>query len=237
MISQEHIVTGLVGSLFIMLVVIVSVSIMPGRQIIQPIEFNHMKHFEYFREGIHRQTYFDMHEDILGEVPGELANGDCLDCHGSFDEAAEDIPRIKACAGCHEIFLNYEIRSRPEIRPCIGCHRTVPYSYSASIPQTEICVSCHDKPRTQSLEEQKLIEYIKNGKEIPWIRVYDYLPGDIVFSHERHVMLGELDCKCCHGDVEKSSRPLTRILELSMEDCIECHESMLADNDCLACHK
>ncbi len=178
-----------------------------------------------------------MHEEYLGEVPEELMRGDCLECHDDFDEAAEDIPRIKFCAGCHEIFLNYNLLSRPEIRPCIGCHRTAPYDAIASIPDFPVCLSCHQEPLTSSIEEQKLLDHIDNSEEILWVSVYDYLPGDIVFSHERHVMQGKIDCAYCHGRIDEFSEPVSRAVTLKMEDCMDCHESTNAENDCLACHR
>lgn len=202
----------------------------------QPINFNHKTHFQYFINGTHKKANFQMHEELLGEIPEELQRGECMECHGSFDEAVDDTPRIKDCAGCHRIFLETDIRQRPEVRPCVGCHRNAIQGYKASIPNIEICIACHKEKITEDPEEGKLSVYINSGQRIKWIKVNNYLTGDTHFSHERHVAVSKVDCRACHGKVDEASRPLTLKVKLKMESCMECHEKMNADNDCLACH-
>ncbi|MFQ5865364.1 MAG: cytochrome c3 family protein [bacterium] len=202
----------------------------------QPINFNHKTHFQYFINGTHKKANFQMHEDLLGEIPEELQSGECLDCHGSFEEAIEDTPRIKDCAGCHQIFLETDLRERPAIRPCVGCHRNAIQGHNASIPNIEVCVACHKEAITEDPEEDKLLVYINNDKRINWIRVNNNLTGDTHFSHERHVAVPEVDCRDCHGRVDEAPMSLGLRMNLKMETCMDCHEKMIADNDCLACH-
>lgn len=234
---RYYLVSGIVGLCFTAVIIIAASAAIRQSPTVQPIAFNHKKHFEYFRGGEHRQAKFKLHEEILGEIPEELVEGDCIECHGEFAEAIEDTPKIGTCAGCHEIFLKYDIRARRDVRPCIGCHRSAVSGYAASLPGVGVCVACHEEPLTDGREEQKLGKYIEAHQEIPWLRVYDYLPGDVFFSHERHVMLGEMDCRQCHGEVEDFTTPLVRLVDLEMGDCIGCHGSANADTDCMACHR
>lgn len=202
----------------------------------QPINFNHKIHFQYFIDGSHKNSNFQMHEEFLGEVPEELEKGECVECHGSFEEAAEDTPRIKECAGCHQIFLQTDLRERPAVRPCVGCHRNVMHGHQASIPNVEICSVCHKEPNAAYPEEDKLMYYVNNGERINWLRVNTYLTGDTHFSHERHVAMSEVDCRDCHGKVDETTNARGLKMKLKMETCMGCHDRMLASNDCLACH-
>lgn len=202
----------------------------------QPINFNHKAHFQYFNKGTHRKAKLKLHEDLLGEIPEELEKGDCVDCHGSFEEAIEDTPLIKDCAGCHQIFLETDLRERPRVRPCVGCHRNAIRGYRASLPNIEICVACHQEPITEDPEEKKLMAYLKKNEKINWIRINNNLTGDTHFSHERHVAIGKVDCRDCHGKVDETTSSFALRMKLKMEKCIDCHEKTIASNDCLACH-
>ncbi len=73
-------------------------------------------------------------------------------------------------------------------------------------------------------------------EEIPWKRLYR-VPPDVYFSHRRHVVLGEIECQTCHGDIGKSSMPPSRPLKISMKKCLKCHERRNVNNDCISCHR
>ncbi len=216
----------------------------------QPIQFSHKRHLDYFRDGRHRQSMVAMHEKLLLEELGDeqvvaemvrsIEQGSCQLCHGDFDENVKNVSRLRHCGECHRVFLEHDLEERQDQRPCMGCHRAAVQYPWASVPNIHTCAACHPTPLPGAplgLEETKLVEFIEQEKTIPWARVYDYLPGDIVFSHERHVELGRVKCQECHGHVEQAERPLSLAVTLSMEDCMGCHEAAGADNDCLACHK
>ncbi|MHC4441724.1 MAG: cytochrome c3 family protein [Planctomycetota bacterium] len=203
----------------------------------QPVEFNHKLHVEYFLDGSHGKSMVSMHEQYLGEDVGDVKENLCTDCHGEFDEAVEDTPKIRHCAECHQVFIDRDWTERPDQKPCIGCHSSTVDSPRASIPNINTCAACHLTPQKGTDQEMKLLEFIKQERLIPWVRVYDYVPGDTVFSHERHAELGRIKCQECHGPVELVQHPLTLEVKLSMEDCMACHETHRADNDCLACHR
>ena len=209
---------------------------------------------------MHHKTLMQALEDeeIVDEMIVDVKNGVCMKCHGDFDrnvgesENPEKLVRLGHCAQCHRFFLNHNLQGDGqgqgdpwrEMRPCMGCHRDVVQSPTASIPNINTCAACHPIPLQgddgavePKPEEAELLAYIEREETIPWARVYDYLTGEIVFSHERHVALGHVMCQECHGPVERAERPLALDVTLSMEDCMNCHASAGADNDCLACHK
>ena len=238
----RYIITTAVAGLFLVTSFIAALlATMPEGETVQPIAFNHRVHFVYLRGGAHKREKINMHMKLLGlkenEIPEDLSKGECNACHGEFGDAVKDTPKIAPCAGCHEIFLKTDIRARPAARVCVGCHRNVLNGYTASIPGVAVCAACHAESPAENQASRKLKEHITAARDIPWRRVCDYLPGDIVFSHERHVALGKVDCQICHGDVVESVRFPVPATKLHMEACIECHESAKADTDCLACHR
>ncbi len=219
----------------------------PLPPIAQPIQFSHKLHVDYFQDGRHRQAMVSMHqerllkelgdEEIVGEMIGQIEQGSCRLCHGDFDKNAENLSRLGQCAECHRVFLDHDVQASNEERSCMGCHNTAVHAPWASIANTNTCAACHPLPLAGDHEEMKLLEFVEQEKMISWARVYDYLPGEIVFSHERHVELGGVKCQKCHGHVERAEQPLSLEVNLSMEDCMSCHETSRANNDCLACHK
>lgn len=203
----------------------------------QPIHFSHKFHLDYFMDGHHRRAMLAKHEQLLGEDTEEVREGLCTLCHGDFEEAAEDTPRILHCAECHRVFHDRDWTGRQDQKPCMGCHNGVVDFPRASIPNIGNCAACHVPPLRGGPEEVKLLGFIERETRVSWARVYDYLPGDIVFSHERHAEVGRVRCQECHAAVERAERPLALEMKLSMEDCMACHDALGADNDCLACHR
>jgi c(7)-type cytochrome triheme protein len=120
-----------------------------------------------------------------------------------------------ACEDCHPNFMEYASSGRPEL---------------------EICASCHEEALTESEEEKRLMEYIQDGNEIEWVRLYR-VPEDVYFSHRRHVAVGNVECAVCHGDIGESTRPPSKVRKMSMGKCMDCHEDQEANNDCIACHR
>ena len=121
---------------------------------------------------------------------------------------------------------------------CTDCHTSVLSSSAATIPSLEVCSTCHsEQPISQSAEEKKLLEFVKQGKAIPWLRIY-HVPDHVYFSHRRHVTKAALECKTCHGDVPEFTEPVaSQFLPVTMENCMKCHRENNVTNDCLACHR
>lgn len=122
---------------------------------------------------------------------------------------------------------------------CIDCHKQVEKQHSATTPLVKDCMECHFEAEGKDPNEPRIRdEYNEHDKEIPWIQV-NRLPGHIYFSHAAHVKLGKMECKECHGEVEKMKDPISTpsISKLTMTKCMACHEEKKANNECLTCHK
>jgi hypothetical protein len=80
---------------------------------------------------------------------------------------------------------------------------------------------------------QALNGYWQRGEPIPWIKV-NVLPRFVHFNHEAHGR-AEVACAQCHGEVETMTR-ISRVSNLEMGWCLECHLQEEASVDCLTCH-
>ncbi len=119
---------------------------------------------------------------------------------------------------------------------CDSCHRFNKTQTFSGMPDTAVCLDCHKEPVTKSPEEEKIRQFHKKGEEVPWKRLYQE-PDHVFFSHRRHVVLGKIECKNCHGDIGGSQRPPTKpFVEMTMSWCMNCHTKNKVTNDCLACH-
>ena len=132
--------------------------------------------------------------------------------------------------------FNHKIHKENKVE-CLDCHPYFKGHASAGKPTLEICQNCHAEPIGKSDSEKKLIEFIKAGKEIEWQRLYR-LAKDVYFSHRRHVVLGNIECQVCHGDIDERNKPPDRALrKITMKKCMKCHEEKGVANDCISCHR
>jgi hypothetical protein len=149
---------------------------------------------------------------------------------------------------------------------CEDCHYFHEDGSFSGIPRLEKCMECHEDPEfplSDDPEEMKLLtEYVKPGKEIPWL-VYSRQPDCVYFPHIAHVKMGNMECKVCHGDfgarddmpdykVNRISRYSVDIWgrnilgyeknpwdSMKMDDCADCHKGKGKEshNACFVCHK
>ena len=137
---------------------------------------------------------------------------------------------------------------------CKYCHNSVEKSKSAGLPTVNVCMNCHKQINGRTAEQQEQIakiykaagwdptgsgKYTGNSKPIIWNKVH-VLPDHVYFNHSQHVVIGQVDCKQCHGDMTKQAEavkvqpvselnkiegnvPLTKPT-LTMGWCIECHK-------------
>ena len=97
-------------------------------------------------------------------------------------------------------------------------------------------MNCHNVvksgAKTGTSEISKIYAAMESGKSIEWIKVHN-VPDHVYFNHAQHVNVGKLDCKQCHGEVEKMDR-IVQEKSLGMGWCIECHrttEVQFMEND------
>lgn len=119
---------------------------------------------------------------------------------------------------------------------CQYCHSSVEKSRHAGIPSVNICMNCHKGISSGPVYKEKEIAKIyeaagfnaKTGvydesKQNPlkWIKVHN-LPDHVYFNHSQHVVVGQIECATCHGDV-KNMTVAEQKSPLTMKWCIECH--------------
>lgn len=120
---------------------------------------------------------------------------------------------------------------------CIDCHLRVEDHQRATLPALEVCQDCHSEELTETALEKQLLAYTTSDQAIPWRRIYT-VPDHVYFSHRRHVTSGNLDCQLCHGAVAEMTEPAKYpVIEVTMDNCTECHSERQITNDCLACHR
>ncbi len=104
---------------------------------------------------------------------------------------------------------------------CAYCHTGVYKGKQSGIPSANICMNCHNAIKRESPEIQKIYTAIENNKPIEWVRVHN-LPDLAYFNHAQHTNVGGLECKNCHGEIEKMEVVQQRS-SLTMGWCIDCH--------------
>ncbi len=137
------------------------------------------------------------------------------------------------------IDYNHRLHVVEQELECTDCHEHARDNVRATIPRIAICADCHDpdSPNSDSPEEAKLLEYMRQGQEVPWRKVYR-VPDHVYFSHRRHTQLAQLECSTCHGEMEQREHAVDRpAVSLRMGDCIRCHERNDVNTDCTRCHR
>ncbi len=151
-------------------------------------------------------------------------------------------------AGCgrsrlQPIAFNHRLHADNNVA-CAVCHPTAGSGQGATLPSVSTCRRCHEDVLYESREEAKIRWAAETGRGIRWVPVTALRPF-IYFSHRRHVTLGKVTCRACHGDVdlrtapfEWRNGPFSR--NRGMTACIRCHEeshSRFAGVDCVDCHR
>lgn len=135
------------------------------------------------------------------------------------------------------ILFNHQLHLEEAGLECTDCHLYAVDGIRATIPNLDVCGECHEEPLTESTEEARVAEYVRDGVPIPWRRVY-WVPDHVYFSHRRHTAIAGIACETCHGNVGDETDPLARpLLRLDMNDCMGCHVDAGVTNDCVSCHK
>ncbi len=146
-------------------------------------------------------------------------------------------PAALGAAITQPIAFNHHLHVEDAGLECTDCHVYARKGVRATIPNIEVCVDCHEEAMTESAEEARTVEYIRDGVPIPWRKV-NVVPEHVYFSHRRHTAVGGIECGRCHGPIEEREVPLTRpLVRMRMDDCMQCHQERAASNDCVSCHR
>lgn len=117
---------------------------------------------------------------------------------------------------------------------CTNCHTNPDPGRLMTFPDTETCMQCHADIATDKEPIQKLTEYHNADEAVPWVRVYQLMPG-VNWSHRTHVDAG-VGCLNCHGAVPDLPQMQELTTVTSMASCQSCHQAQQAPNTCTTCH-
>jgi hypothetical protein len=117
---------------------------------------------------------------------------------------------------------------------CKMCHSSPDPGESMTIAAAPVCMQCHSAIKTESPAIQKLAQYAKEGKPVPWVRIYQ-IPAYVDFSHRAHLE-ARSTCDECHGKVAERD-VLYREINLNMVACMDCHNVKRASVNCNFCHE
>jgi hypothetical protein len=127
---------------------------------------------------------------------------------------------------------------RSPVLACTECHAGAEKSAIAGLPSVDRCLACHMKEQSDREEERAVRALAGKGGPLAFQQVTRNA-GHVYFSHRAHVVLGELQCSQCHGDVTSWSAPPERADPrlTSMDACVDCHRTHGASTGCSTCHK
>lgn len=117
---------------------------------------------------------------------------------------------------------------------CATCHTNPDPGRLMTFPDTETCMMCHADIATDKAPIQKLTEYHDAHQSVPWVRVYEVLPG-VTWTHRAHLEAG-VGCLNCHGPVPDLPEMRQMTTVTSMATCMSCHQEQQASNSCVTCH-
>ncbi len=134
------------------------------------------------------------------------------------------------------INFSHKIHAGDNAIQCQYCHSGVEKSKTAGIPPVMVCMNCHkviDQTANEGSKEEIAKIYFATGWDpakraysnpqhpIIWNKVH-VLPDFVFFSHQQHVVVGQVACDQCHGDV-KTMTTIEQQRPLTMGWCVNCH--------------
>ena len=157
----------------------------------------------------------------------------------------QDLGLQQGYAPDQPIKFSHELHAGQYGIDCQYCHTGVEKSKNANIPSANICMNCHTAvnsgPKYGTEEIAKIYahvgydpdkgSYTGESRPIEWVRIHN-LPDHVYFSHQQHVVAGNLDCENCHGNV-KDMEVVQQVSLLEMGWCIDCHREteVMVDNN------
>jgi hypothetical protein len=124
---------------------------------------------------------------------------------------------------------------------CLFCHPGALRGPSPGLPTESKCWACHQQITKHNSEIDKLANFVKLNKPIPWVPVA-ILPDFVYYSHRPHIAAG-LHCEDCHGEISKMTVAIPQ--NMNMGWCLNCHRTRFKNDpvmltkltDCVTCHK
>lgn len=116
---------------------------------------------------------------------------------------------------------------------CNMCHIGAEDADRPGMPAQGLCQLCHDEPASEDEVDPTAGLFDEEGSYAH--TPFSALSDEVLFSHLSHVEAG-IACADCHGDVNEDPR-LDSSVGVSMAECVACHESSQAPNECATCHE
>jgi hypothetical protein len=124
-------------------------------------------------------------------------------------------------APAQPIAFSHKLHAGDNKVPCLYCHYGARSSRHAGIPSSSVCMNCHGLLEKQTFEIERFKEAAQLDKPlVSWVKVHN-VPDFVYFNHSRHVLSG-VDCKNCHGEIDKMAR-VEQVMPLTMGWCLTCH--------------
>jgi hypothetical protein len=117
---------------------------------------------------------------------------------------------------------------------CQECHPNPEPGDRMTLPAANQCMTCHSIIAKDKPAIQKLAEFARSKKTIPWVRVY-VVSGWVYWNHRAHLEAG-MKCEMCHGQVSQMDVMAKVTKVTTMEGCIDCHRQNDASTGCQYCH-
>lgn len=133
--------------------------------------------------------------------------------------------------------FNHQMHIEEQGLECDFCHEYVQTGAHAGLPGAEICAECHDTVQGESEAAERLTALIDSGVPLRFNKLFT-MPDHVFYTHRRHVGIGELECRECHGPIAETESPPERpLVTMSMDYCMDCHRERGETLDCNACHR
>lgn len=117
---------------------------------------------------------------------------------------------------------------------CLECHPNPEPGDRMTLPPAAKCMSCHVTIAKEKSAIQKLAEFAKFNKPIPWVRVY-VVSSWVYWNHRAHLE-AKMTCELCHGQVEQME-VLAQVSDVTtMAGCVDCHRKKDVSTGCRFCH-
>jgi hypothetical protein len=117
---------------------------------------------------------------------------------------------------------------------CQACHAAPGNGAQMTLPAGAVCMTCHRNMPASRPGLVKLAEYARLNQPVPWVRVYQLLPG-VTWTHRPHLQAG-VQCQTCHGAVGELDAMAKVTAITGMATCVTCHQQQQASTACVTCH-
>lgn len=179
---------------------LMSVGVYTDYQPHQPIKFSHKLH------------------------AGELGVA-CVYCHTGVSQSKHaTIPSPSTCMNCHKAVKEGPTYGKAEIAKIYASigwdpNKDVFIENYASQPFEEVAKVYETWLGGMNDDYRAVEKFVQ--KPIDWVQIHK-LPDHAYFNHAQHYNVGGIECKNCHGEVEKMEE-VYQYSPLTMGWCINCH--------------